>query len=546
MTTLGKYPSHRYSRSWVVQRLFNRFPEWMIARRNAFDVGQQFLNPIALDLQDTFQQLTIEKYNWFLSLTDLSSLDHLYKISLSPGMEFNSVEDSSGNTTYTPPTVYSTIDGTEYQLTQAEFNDVQSLAYNNLPSRIEDPEINYSYDSVIEETLISELSAATINSLPIPGHLYITLKNNSIWQVETPTKLFFSKISITGITRKETEVTETIPVRYNGTFKTLNEWKEITSIEVFYLEDPATVTVELFSWSAENILDTLGINITPDGQEKLQFFKLGTQDFGSTFVVESFTSSDMDVVRNISAEDKETVYELELLDDSLSNVSLSSFVRRPNSRFIYCIDDSKFYVYDISLPFPDVMSLTEESPEAKVDLYSDQWIIPKGNLATIKTRNLDELEVPYKIRWTLLDPDGDTYYLGVDGSLWSTTIDAWIENELWEDGRWREQYLQFEVTKSGTYTLTLECFYTDDFSNSSTLNTKFLIYAPSITPEVEIDLPTLLEDSTEIGIDSDHSVWLLKDETLNKLNIFFDYFLIDYKNKKIWLKEEYNSSRVVL
>lgn len=547
MTTLGTYPSHRYNKSWIAQRMFNSgVPEWAYVRKCPISLGQQLINPIALDIQDTYQQLAKERYNQFVSTADISTLDTLYRADLLYEMEFNYTESATGERIYTPPTVYATISGTEYQITQAEDNNIKTLSEDNIPSRIEDGDLSYSYEEVIPETVVSGLSSVSPNNITVPGHLYITLKNNSTWEERTSTHIYYSKIHITGTTRKGTEVTESVPLRYNGTFKTINEWSEVDSVFVSYLDSTATICVESLPHNRESYLDSQNIFVPSIGGERFQFTSLGTRSFGSTFKVDAYTLASMNAVR-VGLDDKDIVYEIELLDESSSNVTLNDYIHRPNSRFIYAISDDKFYVYDVNLPFPDITNMTGDSEDAKIDLESDKWILTRGEIAKIYTHNLDLGNVPWRVRWTVLDPDGNEYYMGINGTFWPTTIDAWIDNEQWDQQLWREQEIEFTVSKTGEYIIGLEAEYYDELTNTSkTLTSKFMFFLPVITPEAEFSLPSGLQNPTDIALDSDHNIWLLLYDGVHLLNIYYDYFIADYERNRIYMKEEYSSVRIVI
>lgn len=547
MTTLGSYPSHRYNRPWILQRLFNKLPLWAYARRCPTSIGQQFWNPIALDLQDVTQQLANERYNSFLSTADITMLDALWRVPLLPGMEFQYTEDSSGEKTYIAPSVYATISATEYQLTQAENNNINTLAFDNLPSRIKDESVSHEYAAIIPQTYVSNLGDISPADIVIEGHVYVTLTSNTTWEVINNGMIYYPKIYLTGITRKGTTCTEAIPFRYNGTFKSVNEWQAIDSVFVSYLDSTATITLETFPHNRVSYLDNQNICVPYDDDERHQFTRLGTQTWGSTFIAESYTVSDMDIVRNVNLTEMETIYELELLDTTGHNITAVDYIHRPNSRFIYVIDASNFYVYDMGLPYPDARDMRDQSTERKMDLLTSQWINTRDAIVSINTRILDPLTVPFAYRWSLLDPDGLEYYVTSDGILVPTTTDAWNMNSGYDAATWLEQQLDITLTKSGVYVLSLECQYYDrETTVTTTLTTKLLLFTPSITPEVQFVLPVALAGATKISMDSDGKIWLLKNGYIHNLGLYFDYFLVDYENNCIWLKEEYSSVRVTI
>lgn len=540
--TLGKYPSHRYSRSWVTQRLFNRAPAWSHVRKNAFSVGQQITNPLGLEIQDTLQQLIRERYNQHISSADISQLDLLYRFDLPVSVQFTQTERADGSIDYVPPVVYATINDIEYQITAAENNDLNTLGYDCLPSRIEDGDISDPYQAVVPRTLVTNLSSVTPSAVPINGHLYVTIRDNTNWEIRTSDKIFYSKVYISGITRKGTEVTEVLPIRYNGTFKTINQWQSVSSIFVSYMSDTAYITVESFPDDRESYIDTFNVLVEPDA-ERFGFLRLQERSYGSVLVTEGFVSPDFDIVRS-GHDEKEIYKEIELLDESGVNINAIDFFIKPHTRFAYVIDENYLYVYDISFPNPDCRSMSGESPDTKMDLYSDRWICNKDEEVYIKTRTLSFTSLPFQTRWSILSPSGTTSYLALDGS--TSLSDAWLSNPLYGDGNWREQSIPLTFSESGEWIVSIECMYLSEQTNETfTYTTKFLFFVPSIEPEIQLELPDSFKNADKIGIDSDGKVWIQRYGTINLLNVFHDYFITDYDTKKMWFREEYSNVRVI-
>ena len=120
-------PTDRYKRSWITQRLINRAPEWSRARQFPYSVAQQVLNPLGLEIEETLQGLSEEKYSPFLSMTSIDMMDRVFTASLPEGISFNTTEDSDGKLLFDVPEVYATIDGTESEIFIAENNDIDLI-----------------------------------------------------------------------------------------------------------------------------------------------------------------------------------------------------------------------------------------------------------------------------------------------------------------------------------------------------------------------------------------------------------------------------------
>lgn len=547
MTTLGTAPQDLYYLSWMTQRLANRAPDWTQARRWSWSVLQQLLNPVAGDLERVNKQLVEERNNIFMSAANISLIDRLYLMELGIGMAFGSTDSGDGIPVYTQPTVYADINNTEYELTIATNNDIESLCYTAIPSRIEYGEQSATYVEVIPRTAVSNLPAVTPGDLAVESHLYVTVRNNTTWEYRAANKIYYPKLFITGTTRKGTTVQEAIPLRYNGTFKTINQWKSVSSVFVSYLDETATITVECLPFDRDTQLDTRNLIVPATGIESWRFLRLESKLWGNTLVSEGFTVSSFDVIRK-GFDTLDYEYQIELHNDSDVAISLTAMTLIPNTDLMLAIDSNNLYVYNTKLPYPDLTLLDAEHPDTKMDLWSDRWIYSRDDTIKIKTDILDVSNVPYKVRWKIKDPDGQEYYVLSDSTkvLTSSSVDAWIDNTRWEFGFWEEISISLAVEQTGVHVVTLESFYVsaDDQSKNTTLTTKFLYYVPVAQPEITLTLPVELQGSTDLAFDSDHNLWFYSSGDILSGNLFYDYFLVDYEKNAVWLRENYSSVRV--
>ncbi len=547
MAKLGAWSQDIYYLSWMTQRLANRAPEWTQARRWSWSVLQQMLNPTASDLERVNKQLVEERNNIFLSAANMDLTERLYFVELGVGMEFTTSDDGDGITVYDPPTVYADVGGTEYELTIASNNDIDTLCYSAVPSRVEDGESSYSYLEVIPRCEISVLGDATPNSMPISGHLYVTLRNNETWEYRATNKIYYPKMFIRGTTRRGTELEEAIPLRYNGTFKTINQWDSVSEVFVSYLDDTAEITIEYLPFDRDTQLDTHNLIVPASGIESWRFARLESKTWGSAFVSEGFTVSSFDVIRK-GFDTLDYEYEIELHDASGDPIDLTAMILKPNTNHMFAIDNTNLYVYNTKLPYPDLTLLDAEHPDTKMDLWSDRWIYARDDTIRIQTDILDVSQVPFQVRWHIKDPDEQEYYILADGTKVDTDTEAWVGNSLWDQGLWNEQIRELLVTQTGVHVVTLECYYVDEANqaNNFTLTTKFLYYVPVAQPEIVIELPTELQNATDLSFDSDNNLWFTTGDEILLANVFYDYFLADYEMKTVWLRENYSSVRVVL
>jgi hypothetical protein len=541
---LGTLLEDKYYLSWMTQRIANFAPEGTHARKAAGSVVKQVANPPSLIMQNIEQQLIEERDNVFLNSANPFLLNALYRINISPSLSFGYNEEADGNVVYSPPRVFVTINNVEYEITQAKNNTIETLAYDVLPSRIEDGEDSHSYQPMVSEVLASNFFETDINDVVVEGPLYITISNNTSWEIRARDNIYFSKVFVKGRTRKGTVVTEAVPLRYNSTFKTINHWHSIESIYFNYISDSTLISIDTLPWLSNGVLDVRNLNIDPNGEEKYRFLNIAEYGYGHAFVSESYTTNDFNLVR-MGLEAKDVEHIIELLDEDSNNLTFNAFTMKPYSDKLLAVANNKLYVYDTKLLYPDVTKLAGESPDVKMDIYGDRWIFARDEVATVKTRLLDFKNVPSRFMWSIQTPSSQVYNVKEDGSFWPTTTNTWVDNPSLDTQGWMEKQLEVTLTERGTYILTLDCFYIDNATAmTNTLSTKYLLYVPSATPEVTLDMPNTITNITNLCFDANGILWAENNTGIHKLNLYYDYFIADYENNLVWLKENYVSVRV--
>jgi hypothetical protein len=541
---LGAYPSDRYYLSWITQRLANHAPENSFARRSLSSSLKQMVNPIGQELQLAYQNLLYERDNFFLGSSDCDQLSILYHLDLKPNLTLF-VDSTNPNTPrYQTPRVFVDLDNIEYEISEAYKNSIEGLQYLALPTRVKYGDQIISSTSVIDNVAVVNLLQEPIKDLAFEGPLYITLSYNTEWKIELKDKVYFSKIMITGTTRKGTKITESMPLRWNGTFKTINHWKEIDEVFVSYMSPGAHISIDLLPWNANGALDYRNLNVDINGEEKFRFLNLANYDWGTTLVSESYITNDFEVIRK-GLEVRDTEYEMSLLDESGYDLPLNTFTIKPNTDYIFATSDKYLYIYDMKLPYPEAKRIIGESVDVAMDVISDKTTYRKEETIQLKTRILDYTKIPTKILWTIEDPSGNVYNIKEDGSFWPVELDYWIPNMSEHLDVWLDQTIEFSLYDYGTYIVTLNIAYSDDIVGEETIDTiKLLLYLPAITPETVIILPDDLPLITDLSFDSEGSLWANTYDGIYKLRLYYDYFLTDYENDAIWFREKYNNVRV--
>lgn len=534
-------------KSWISQRILNNIPLSENARRLPFSIAQQLLNPISNEIQSTYQQLNQAKVNAHPSSFNIVTPSHVWYLDIDSTFDFEIEEDKiMGNNIYVPPYVYATYGGSEHEITIAPDNNIETFTGNNIPTRVEDAGVSYTYLPVLPEALVSDIPSETLNDIVVDGHLYITVSNNKTWRHEFQEYIYYPKVRITGITRKRTEVTEEVPIQQNGTFKTINQWSSVSKIETYYLDDSTYVTVESFPFNADYMLDLNNIYISNNDQEMFQYFKIerntnNNNNFDLICYIDTIEDLDMAQALNFP---KDAIYNIQLSDISKFEPNLSSTMS-PFPNLIYILGNAYFFVYDLRLPLPDCTKITEDQPESNIDIYADKWVAKYGETVKFSTRLLDHSNPPFRFRIKIEDDNGESW-LGLDGNRYSTvSTDGWIQNEKWEINEWEDKIFSFEIEAYEETIITFEGLYSDEtLKNTYTKKSQFLFFSPSFDNEQRLTLPFTLRGADNIGQDSDGNLWFHYSGTIKKATLHYDYFLVDYDKKRIWVREEYDELKV--
>lgn len=538
--------AERYNRSWVTQKVLNRAPEWSRARRSPVSVAQQICNVPALEIEDTLKKLDEERDNSILATCDPTLLDRLYKVTLPGRFEFSLSEDQDRWSTYYTPSVWGEIDNSETSISRAPRNSVESLFYETTPTRTEYGGRSEIWEEVVPPTLVSDLSSVSPTGLSIEGPLYITLSDNTVWSEEYKDSIYFTKIYLKGTGLLDESIEEMIPLRLNGTYQTRRHWKTLSEFSVFHASESAKVSISVFPFRETPVAHEREIATNIDGAERDRFYSMRDYSWGSALAAERYLVDDDDQIR-MGLDLRATDYELELWDGEGGNVSANAFVFKPHSDWMYVVDDDYLYVFDYRLPFPSTTYLGEGSGDSRfaIRFVDDKYFYTREDQIKFFTRTLEYTSIPFAVRWTLIWDDGTEYRIGVDGSLWeSSEQEGWIYNDLWGEGRWEEQSITLSpMGFSGTYTLKLEAKY-EEVEGIVTRTTKEAFCIPAIEPEAKLLLPATLRGAWDLGIDGEGKLWFYNGTSILLADLYYDYFIVDFQSKTVWLREQYPSVRV--
>jgi len=259
--------------SFLTQRIANRFPLWSDARQLEHSIFQQLLNPLATEVESLYKYSTDERMSHRLSKANTDLMDLVWIARLPNDFTFGVDPYNPSTAWYTVPKITAELDDVMYTPEVAEDNSLTNMWYNSYPTRIEVTSNTETNTAIISEVVLSGLEAATINAIPSPNYLYITISGGEDFiDISRIEPVCF--IILRGTTENELENEEMLIIPFNGVFQTVKVWKELDSIEYYGLQpDTIKITIDWMPFNRLQESDKYMLAVDPTS-EKLLYHKL--------------------------------------------------------------------------------------------------------------------------------------------------------------------------------------------------------------------------------------------------------------------------------
>lgn len=528
-------------KSLVTQNLANGYPQWSRVRQDEQSVGQSFLNVIGNNMEPLVTELRRGYDNLFLSTANVGEIDLTYVFNLPSSFEFKVQTPNDSDPAPVAPSVSGLIDSTWYQIQEVESGRLSDFWYNAIATRISiETTISGSASKLVEitgETLVANV----LNTMFLDNHLTVEVSEGTTFYTVEGINVRRAKLRISGETWKGTQEDEEIIFLFNQRKKTNKVWKSLKKVEL--VDFPADATVKIYShqFNLNNYADVYNDQHQfPDSRDDMSVF----WDLTDSTTVSGVkliqrkkyaVSNAVDLLKNQTAIIPERSWEL--LDTNGLPIAAKDLALIPYSQRAWITDGSKLYLYDLDWTQPNISRLSERTSGAlcRIEVSSDY---PTRNeevavdlifIKPIKTLVRHRLKIQY--------PDGQEFGVLEDGTLVATSTDFWIHKPITD--RFLRSTTIFEFADLGEHLLTLECEYLDGTNEVD----QRLILVDAKKPLATFDLPFVAD-----GLDIDHLQRLLvlgADGDVRHLNLHYDVMLIDYQNKEIIFREEYDEVKVV-
>lgn len=561
MSKLSKHISTTHN-SFYAQKMANSFSPDSRARNSKDSLVYKILNTFAFYIEDTYRYLRKNRLNMYVATYDAFDDGVLYSCNIPRKFLFE-YEQLDNRIIYYAPQVVASDGDTSFTLEVVD--DLEEL-YRAKPTRISLSNVNYSVTDIVENTVVSDLSSATINDIPISNWIYVTLSNGTNYGT-TDNKSFFypASITLTGLTSKDTVESEGSIFYSDDIIKTWKRFADLEEIEVENVDSSTMVKIDSWGFNRDYILErTYSYSRKSDRTPLSLYYAIGDDEEATgsrtklKYQVRETNTIQLQRQGYASLVEEFGLY---LVDEDSNHVVLNDITKMEMSEWLFATDDNNLYLYDVFIPSITSEKVLAELKTRTIDphLALDMTPLPTDLLEinksyTFATHNkypLSQFGKPVRVRLYVVDENGSKTYYDKSGSSVSAA-DAWRYNELRNRGttKWNEKKWSLSFSSLGSYAVVLETDFlnrnqhpVDNINNTITEYDVINLQVGYKTPLKQFAWPDSIQPVKGITFDHDSNLWARSTSSGNKahkINLHFDQCLIDYEAYRLYTKENYN------
>lgn len=532
-----------YFYSSTSQQLANFLPEWSKARYDKFSIFQQAINPSASFIEAIDNKIQFDFLNLFAQTANYNELANLYKIEFGASSDFKTTILNDGTSLQIPPKISALLNITKIYPTAEFNNDLQSVFYNKLPSRIEADKVKIT-NEFLPLASCSKNKIFLNKTLDRPGSLSVNVYNGTefIKSNQGTNTQEIVTIRIDGVSTQEVDQVEDIVIFENASYVTQKLWNSIKSVQLINIADDCSIDYSLtyLPPADAKVLDIFK-HCSEDGLVRESIWSLFNNPHGSVLCQEVYAEQEIDQIV-LSKGAKTQVNEYQLLDiDRTTAIDAVAVCCDPFSYNLYVIDANYLYLYDKREPYSSSVKLLKKSPtdpDVVLELSMDNLARNEDGKfveASISHKIIDR--EPYSYVLSIRRPDSTTHYVKQDQTLTLNKKEAEVVLPLGTVVI-ESNPLLIELAELGDHIISLEVKYRNGSVSIDQKIARCLFKSAIVKYKLARALNNL--EAINIKRDFDGAIKVLdEDEGLNSLIFGRDSMLIDYEKGAIYFTDKY-------
>lgn len=529
---MKKYPA--------TQELVNIYPSWSRVRTDDQSAGHQLLNAQAAPMDRMDKRLSTSRANTYLLSANLDEIDITHRIVLPTTFVFNVDNLDPTSPTPLPPTVVGNPGIDDFSVGLAFCNTLEEFWYKSVPNRF-----SLGRTAIQNHNLLSLLAGASPLTVELNHHIE---GGGEIWIEATGGTQFLTvedgevrrgTVIIRGKTRKDTSESETFIFPWDMKQKSERDWKTIEKVEVFDVQSGVQLDIRSADFNAGPYLDHYNLRYSENRRKIDTFWDIGTVAGHTTLDKVHYVSDEWENLA-IGFPEKNVTESWELLDENDINITGIDIAVQPFSDKAWVLSSSgKIHLYDMQEEMvTGVDLLKEKTYGSHVQFEYDSRYLVKDEVFTFTpwhARPLKEI-LDYSIWYQT--PSGTKFGL-LDGAAVPFTSNFKVKGQ--QLLRVIADDISVSLTERGEYLFNLEATFIDKEVHIEKIIVNTNFKKPLVTLDLEAQIPFLFSG---LDYDSDQKLWVTTTSGYQEINLHTDQMLIDYDQKLIYFKEQYDNVSV--
>lgn len=537
-------------KSITAQELANIYPWWAKVRADDQSVGFQLLNSLAKPMEEMDKQLEKMKKNKFLSTVNLDEIDLTYVVQLPPTFEFDVDNSDPTNPVSLPPTVQGLVITTSpvfsgyVNVAVSNNNDIKSFWYDSAPNRatlvqtatgnislLSQSASSFPFSGTLEHHLVDDNEGGGRIWIECDGGVQYVKKNDK-------NEVQRGRVVLKGTTRKGSLEEETIVFPWDEKQPSLKEWKRISDVNVFDMEEDVTVSIRSADFNQPPYWSFYNLRMSESRTKVDEFWQLN--DAGNKLErVGMITDEWQQALLGFSDKEVKESWDLIGLGWDYPATGVDMAVQPFTDRMWMVTEDGVLFCYALEETMASgVDFLQQRSAGPMAQIQCETRRVTKGENIVFMPWHARPIKEIRRYRVWYQDPDGNKFGI-LNGQPVAFTSD------FWDVGMSIKRVITDEITivadKRGEYLLVLETDYIDGTSDSDRL----IVQVQYKLPLAVIDLDGLVGSPVQgIDFDSDQKMWIKANDQYYKLELHTDIMIIDYQGKVLYFKENYSDVKV--
>ena len=526
---MKKYPS--------TQEMANIYPPWSKVRTDDQSVGYGLINTIARPIHKMDKSLSNMRKNIYLPTANLDEIDLVYRTLLPTTFEFDTDNSDPLRPCPLPPTVVGNPGTDNFSVLLAQNNRLEEMWYESVPNRfsLAGTETSLDHNLITFTASDSPLDVALTHHLG-GGRLWIEAGGGTEYLKIVDGEVRRAKVIIRGKTRKGTEESETIIFPWDMKQPSQKEWDTIDKIEVYDVEDDVQISIASGDFNRGPYLDHYNLEYSPNRRKIDTFWDMGEIEGHPTIDMIRYVSDEWELLA-LGFSERDIVESWELIDENDNTVTGVDIAIQPfTERAWVATADARLYLYDLSQDtVSGIDALKDKTVGSHVQFdYETRYLVRDENFVFIPwhARPIKEI-ISYRLSYRT--PSGTKFGLK-DGATVSFTSDFLVKGE--QLTRTIADQVTVPLTERGEYLFVLEATFIDGVEHTEKIVVRANFKKPLASFDVSAEVPFTVSG---VDFDSDQKLWLTTTGGHHRIDFNTDQMIIDYNQKIIYFKEEYDS-----